>query len=223
MQILIVEDDPGIADVLEYSLRAEGHVPLRASSASDALALLAVAEFIILDVGLPDRDGFDLCREIRQRSSVPIIFLTARSEEIDRVVGLEIGADDYILKPFSPRELIARIKAVRRRLQQPQQRSGQPSDEPMGVGLVLDRPAFSVTLHGRPIGLSRTEFDLLELLASRPGQVFTRSQILDHAWPDGGCVTDRTVDAHIKTVRKKLAPADCIETIRGVGYRFRAT
>jgi len=218
MRILIVEDDPGIADVLEYSLRAEGHTPLRAGSATAALPLLADADFVILDVGLPDRDGFDLCREIRRRSDVPVIFLTARSEEIDRVVGLELGADDYLAKPFSPRELVARIKAVRRRLRTP---AGSPA-EPPARGLHIDRAAFVATLDGRGIELSRTEFDLLDLLAGSPGRVFTRSQILDHAWPDGGCVTDRTVDAHIKSLRKKLAPSECIETIRGVGYRFRA-
>jgi DNA-binding response OmpR family regulator len=130
------------------------------------------------------------------------------------VVGLELGADDYLAKPFSPRELVARIKAILRR-------SNSHREPPQG-GLSLDRDSFTASVDGRSMELSRTEFDLLSLLASRPGRVFTREQILDGAWPDGGCVTDRTVDAHIKSLRKKLLPSELIETVRGVGYRFKS-
>jgi DNA-binding response OmpR family regulator len=164
----------------------------------------------VLDIGLPDVDGFDVCREIRKTSTVPIILLTSRAEEIDRVVGLELGADDYLTKPFSTRELLARIKAVARRLT-----PVMPSR-----GLILDRERFTARIGSQTLDLSRTEFDLLACLSSQPGRVFTREQILDAAWPDGGCVTDRTVDAHIKSLRKKLLPQDCIDTVRGVGYRF---
>jgi DNA-binding response OmpR family regulator len=213
MQVLLVEDDPGIADVLEYSLRAAGHDVAKTAQGKLAVAMASSVEFVVLDIGLPDIDGFDVCREIRKSSDVPVLFLTSRTEEIDRVVGLELGADDYMAKPFSTRELIARIKAISRRA------SARPA-EPVH-GLALDREAFSAGIDGRPLDLSRTEFDLLACLAARPGRVFTREQILDQAWRDGGCVTDRTVDAHIKSLRKKLSPSDCIETVRGVGYRFK--
>ncbi len=213
MKILLVEDDPGIAEALEFSLKAAGHEVVRSAQGRPAVALASTAEFIVLDVGLPDMDGFDVCREVRRSSDVPVLFLTSRTEEVDRVVGLELGADDYMAKPFSTRELLARIKAIARR--------SSVRGEPAAPGLVLDREGFRASVDGRVMDLSRTEFDLLACLASQPGRVFTREQILDQAWRDGGCVTDRTVDAHIKSLRRKLAPADCIETVRGVGYRFR--
>ena len=212
MRILIAEDDPGIGDVLEYSLSHAGHHVRRTSAGRDAIQLSPGFDFLVLDIGLPDMDGFDVCREIRKSSNIPVIFLTSRGDEIDRVVGLELGADDYLTKPFSPRELLARIKAVARR-------TVAMAPE---TGLILDRPMFSARFAGRELDLSRTEFELLECLFSQPGRVFTREQILDAAWVDGGCVTDRTVDAHIKSLRRKLAPHDCIETVRGVGYRFKA-
>lgn len=212
MKILIAEDDPGIGDVLEYSLSEAGHHVRRTASGRETIQLAPGFEFLVLDIGLPDLDGFDVCREIRKSSNIPMIFLTSRGEEIDRVVGLELGADDYLTKPFSPRELLARIKAVARRTT-----ASVPESD-----LVLDRPKFSARFAGRELDLSRTEFELLECLVGQPGRVFTREQILDAAWVDGGCVTDRTVDAHIKSLRRKLSPHDCIETVRGVGYRFRA-
>lgn len=172
------------------------------------------SDFVVLDIGLPDFDGFEVCRRIRRTNSVPILFLTSRTEEIDRVVGLELGGDDYLAKPFSARELVARIKAIVRRM--------NTVPESFGEGLVLDRDAFRVSVDGRRVDLSRTEFELLALLAGHPGRVFTREQILDAAWTDGGCVTDRTVDAHIKALRKKLEPQEFIETVRGVGYRFKS-
>ena len=213
MNVLVVEDDPGIADVLEYSLRGAGFEVVKTSSGREALRMAVASGFVVLDIGLPDLDGFEVCREIRKSSSVPILFLTSRTEEIDRVVGLELGADDYLAKPFSPRELVARIKAILRR--------SSSRQEPLLSGLALDRDSFTASVDGRPMELSRTEFELLTLLAGQPGRVFTREQILDGAWTDGGCVTDRTVDAHIKSLRKKLSPSDCIETVRGVGYRCR--
>jgi len=214
VKILLVEDDPGIADVLEYALAEAGHQVVRAGLGREALALHRQAEFVILDIGLPDMDGFDVCREVRKSSSIPVLMLTSRTEEIDRVVGLEIGADDYMAKPFSNRELLARIKAISRR---------SASGPSASCGLELNREEFRASMDGRPLDLSRTEFELLACLASRPERVFTREQILDQAWRDGGCVTDRTVDAHIKSLRKKLLPLDPIETVRGVGYRCRST
>jgi len=213
MKVLVVEDDPGIADVLEYSLRGAGFEVLKTSSGREAVRMAGTSDFVVLDIGLPDLDGFDVCREIRKSSSVPILFLTSRTEEIDRVVGLELGADDYMPKPFSPRELVARIRAITRR--------SNIRREPRHGGLVLDRDSFTASVDGHSLELSRTEFEVLTLLAGQPGRVFSREQILDGAWQDGGCVTDRTVDAHIKSLRKKLLPSELIETVRGVGYRFK--
>ncbi len=213
MKVLVVEDDPGIADVLEYSLRGAGFEVSKTSSGREAVRMSGSSDFIVLDIGLPDLDGFDVCREIRKSSPVPILFLTSRTEEIDRVVGLELGADDYMPKPFSPRELVARIKAITRR--------SNIRREPPHAGLVLDRDSFTASVSGRPMELSRTEFEVLTFLSGQPGRVFSREQILDGAWQDGGCVTDRTVDAHIKSLRKKMLPSELIETVRGVGYRFK--
>ncbi len=216
MKILIVEDDPGIAEVLNYALSAAGHEVMHVSEGRDAIARSAEADCVVLDVGLPDIDGFEVCRAIRKKSDKPILFLTSRSDEIDRVVGLEIGGDDYLTKPFSTRELLARIKAIMRRLQP----SNSGGSGPVG-DIVVDAEKRLVFCHGKPVELSRLEFDLLSVLLAQRGRVFTRDQILNHAWPDGGCVTDRTVDAHVKSLRKKLGDADLVETVRGVGYRLR--
>ncbi|MDX2080170.1 MAG: winged helix-turn-helix domain-containing protein [Terrimicrobiaceae bacterium] len=213
LRILVVEDDPGIADVLEFALTAAGHSVRLESTGAAALESLPGVDFVVLDIGLPDVDGFDVCREIRKSSDVPILMLTSRADEIDRVVGLELGADDYLTKPFSTRELVARVKAINRR------RNPKPDTS----GLHLNRDAFTAEADGTPLDLSRTEFELLALLAGQPGRVFTRGQILDHAWSDGGFVTDRTVDAHVKSLRRKLPDADLIETVRGVGYRLRSS
>ena len=213
MKILVVEDDPGIAEVLDYALREAAHEVTCVTRGAEALIAAAQAECIVLDVGLPDMDGFEVCRRLRQSSNVPVLFLTSRSDEIDRVVGLEIGGDDYLTKPFSTRELLARIKAIMRRL--------QPEPVAKSSGIVLDIGRHTVTREGRAVELSRLEFELLALLRKHPGQVFSRDRILDLAWPDGGCVTDRTVDAHVKSLRKKLGEPDAIETVRGFGYRLR--
>ncbi|CAN5730660.1 beta-lactam response regulator transcription factor BlrA [soil metagenome] len=216
MKILIVEDDPGIAEVLNYALTAAGHEAIHVSEGRDAITRSTEVDCVVLDVGLPDVDGFEVCRAIRKKSDKPILFLTSRSDEIDRVVGLEIGGDDYLTKPFSTRELLARIKAIMRRLQ-----PTAPVDLAPSLDISIDPEKRSVLCHGKPVELSRLEFDLLAMLLAQRGRVFTRDQILNHAWPDGGCVTDRTVDAHVKSLRKKLGDADLVETVRGVGYRLR--
>jgi DNA-binding response OmpR family regulator len=225
MKILVVEDDPRITDVLEYALKADGHAVRVTNRGREAIELARDAGFIVLDVGLPDIDGFEVCRLVRKFSDVPVLFLTSRADEINRVVGLEIGGDHYVVKTFSTRELLARIKAISRR----QSNTGIPARAPVAAGsaavlrygpIEINTEKIRVVCAGSEVALTRQEFRLLELLARQPGRVFTREQLLDQAWDDGGCVTDRTIDAHIKSLRKKLG-IDCIETVRGIGYRAK--
>ena len=225
MKVLVVEDDPRISDVLDYALKAEGHDVQKAQRGREAIELAksSAPALIVLDVGLPDIDGFEVCRAVRKFSDVPVIFLTSRSDEIDRVVGLEIGGDDYVVKPFSPRELLARIKAIRRRHDGT---ATAPAETVSGSELcygqiTIDPEKFRVRSGNREIVLTAQEFRLLELLVRHPGRVFTREQVLNRAWGDGGLVTDRTIDVHIKSLRKKFGKFDFIETVRGIGYRAR--
>ncbi|MEY2490422.1 MAG: two-component system, OmpR family, response regulator [Verrucomicrobiota bacterium] len=225
MNILVVEDDPRISDVLEYALKAEGYEVRTAQRGREAaeIARLSSPGLIVLDVGLPDIDGFEVCRIVRTFSDIPVIFLTSRSDEIDRVVGLEIGGDDYMVKPFSPRELLARIKAIRRRNQRPQPSpvSDAKSQLQHYGPITIDAEKFRILCHGREICLTAQEFKLLALLVRHPGRVFTREQVLDRAWGEGGLVTDRTIDVHVKSLRKKFGKFEFIETVRGMGYRAR--
>lgn len=213
-RILVVEDEPGIADAIEYALRTDGHGVTRCPTLAQARTRLDGADLLVLDVGLPDGNGFEFCRELRRSRDVPVIFLTARADEIDRVVGLEIGADDYLVKPFSPRELAARVRAVLRRSRTTTTATGTP--------LVLDAQRRNATWHGRALDLTRYEFRLLEVLAEHPGRVFSRSQLLDLVWEHPDASFDRTVDTHIKTLRAKfhtITPDDDpITTLRGEGY-----
>jgi DNA-binding response OmpR family regulator len=220
MKILVVEDDPSIYAVLEYALKLDGYTVQTTQRGREAveIARQSPPELILLDVGLPDIDGFEVCRLIRTFSSAPVIFLTSRGDEINRVVGLEIGGDDYVVKPFSTRELMARVKAVRRRYGT----TPGASSTLLRYGPVeIDPGKFRVACHGRELALTRQEFKLLELLVTHPGRVFTREQVLDRAWGDGAFVSDRTIDVHVKTLRKKFGDFDFIETVRGVGYRAR--
>jgi two-component system catabolic regulation response regulator CreB len=219
MNILVVEDDPSICDVLEYALKMDGYTVQATQRGREAveMARQSSPELIVLDVGLPDIDGFEVCRMIRKFSDVPVIFLTSRGDEINRVVGLEIGGDDYVVKPFSTRELMARIKAVRRRYATEKSEKNVLRYGPIEI----DAEKVRVECHGREVALTRQEFRLLELLVKNPGRVFTRNQVLDLAWGDGGLVTDRTIDVHVKTLRKKFGDFDFIETVRGMGYRAR--
>jgi two-component system catabolic regulation response regulator CreB len=226
-RILIVEDEPGIADTLQYALRTEGFEPHWCQTGEDALAQARAMPpaLVILDVGLPDASGFEIFRSLRETSDVPVVFLTARSDEIDRVVGLELGADDYVAKPFSPRELVARVRGVLRRSARPapSPAAGDNTSPTIASGpIVVDDGRMQVRYFGQPLELSRYEFGLLRTLAARPGHVFTREALLDRVWGDGNASMDRTVDAHVKTLRAKMkaiAPGlEPIRTLRGSGY-----
>jgi len=223
-RILIVEDEPGIADTLQYALRTEGFEPAWCATGAEALQHIAEQPpaLIVLDVGLPDTTGFELFKRIRAASDVPVVFLTARSDEIDRVVGLELGADDYVAKPFSPRELVARVRTILRRSTKPAVALATPSPAHAASPVHVDEGRRQVRYFGQPLELSRYEFGLLQTLASRPGHVFTRDALLDRVWGDATESLDRTVDAHVKTLRAKMklvAPAlEPIRTHRGSGY-----
>ncbi|HEV2760926.1 MAG TPA: response regulator transcription factor [Acidimicrobiales bacterium] len=225
--VLVVEDEPKILDVVRDYLVDAGFTVTTAADGPAALASArAVApDLVVLDLGLPGLDGIDVARELHRRSEVPIIMLTARGDEVDRVLGLELGADDYLVKPFSPRELVARVRAVLRRTGGPA--SGDASG-PIRVGdVTVDPSRRTVAVAGRPVDLTATEFDLLAHLARQPGRVFTRSQLLDAIHGVAIESYDRAVDAHVKNIRRKLEPDPhrprYVLTVHGVGYRFSDT
>jgi DNA-binding response OmpR family regulator len=216
MQLLVVEDEDAIAEPLVEGLLAEGFDVTRVSTGQQALDAPAV-DLVLLDVRLPDIDGFAVCRELRTRSDVPIIMVTAKGEEIDRVVGLELGADDYVVKPFGLRELVARIRAVSRRTStRPEARETLVAGE-----LEVDVPARRATIAGRELQLTLKEFDLLALLASEPGDVVDRQRILREVWDTTWYGSSKTVDVHVAALRKKLGDPTLIETVRGIGLRLR--
>jgi DNA-binding response OmpR family regulator len=221
--IVIVEDDPNIADLVELYLRRDGYRPYQASTGERALQVIAERnpELVLLDVGLPgELDGLDVCRAIRAESDIPIIFLTARDAEIDRVLGLELGADDYVTKPFSPRELVARVKAILRRSSGASSAAARPTPIDLGWEIVVDPSRREVTLAGEPVALATREFDLLHYLAEHRGLALSRLQLLDGVWGVGWVGDDRTVDVHVRQLRKKLGDALRLETVWGVGYRL---
>jgi DNA-binding response OmpR family regulator len=218
--ILLVEDEESITTPLAEALERDGFEPTIAHTAADALAQARQRrpDLVLLDLMLPDGSGLDVCRELRASSSVPIIILSARGEEADRVVGLELGADDYVVKPFSAREVIARIRAVLRRAAAP----AASSDQPVEIGPVrLDPAKRSVALAGEPVDLARKEFDLLALLMQEAGTVVSRERLIDEVWDVNWFGPTKTLDVHISALRKKLAP-ELIHTVRGVGFRFAA-
>lgn len=227
-RLLLVEDEPAIADTLVYALSTECfevHHALTGRAALDHHREHP-ADFVILDIGLPDMTGLEVCKELRASSSVPILFLTARDGELDRVLGLELGGDDYVAKPFSPREVVARVRAILRRGPGTEPQLGPRSPSAPGPGLSHDPHSMRVLLDDRPLDLTAHEYKLLLVLLRQPGRVFTRDQLLDHAWQDPGAVTDRTIDAHVKTIRAKLREARpgaeaLIETRRGLGYALQ--
>ncbi|WP_295455420.1 two-component system response regulator CreB [uncultured Thiodictyon sp.] len=228
-RILIVEDEQAIADTLIYALGTDGFVTEHCLLGRDALAALRRGNFVlmILDVGLPDMNGFDLCRELRRESNIPVIFLTARNDEIDRIVGLEIGADDYVVKPFSPREVAARVRSVLRRARPaptlPDRQPDPPTDlPPTAPGFAIDEDAHCIRYCGQALELTRYEHLLLKTLVESPRRVFSREQLMQRVWTAPDHSLERTVDTHIKTLRAKLKAvdpaADPIVTHRGIGY-----
>ncbi|WP_434027560.1 two-component system response regulator CreB [[Pseudomonas] boreopolis] len=223
-RVLVVEDEPAIADPVLYALRSEGyaveHVPL----GRQALARLREApavDLVLLDVGLPDISGFEVCRGLRGFTAVPVVFLTARNDEIDRVLGLELGADDYVAKPFSPRELMARVRARLRRHVPAAEAGWQRHGD-----FAIDREGCRVRYRDRLLPLTRYEYSLLAALLARPGAILSRAQLMDRAWDSDADSADRTVDTHVKTLRAKLreagATVDPIRTHRGLGYAIEA-
>jgi len=223
--ILVVEDEQSIAETITYALQTEGFATLWKTTGRDALAELRAqpVALVVLDVGLPDMSGFDVCREMQKHGAPPEIFLTARSGEVDRIVGLELGADDYLAKPFSPRELTARVRAILRRA------NGKTSTPAAGVSIAgiweHDEARCRIAYRGHALDLTRNEYRLLAALLAGPGRVFSREQLMIAAWDDPGAALDRTVDAHIKLLRAKLRDAapefDPIVTHRGLGYSLR--
>ncbi|HEX5586164.1 MAG TPA: response regulator transcription factor [Acidimicrobiia bacterium] len=229
MRVLIVEDDDAIATPLAKGLEREGLAVDRVETGAGALDRAAAEAFdvVLLDLGLPDRDGFDVCRELRARSDVPIIVVTARAEEVDRVVGLELGADDYIVKPFGFRELVARIRAVaRRRSPRADANGANGAADRAGVAtelgaLHVDRRTRRVEVDGADVALTPKEFDLLAFLAEDPGAVCGRQQVLEEVWDPHWYGPTKTLDVHVASLRKKLGDPRWIETVRGVGFRLR--
>lgn len=220
-RILIADDDQIVHEALGIYLRAEGFEPVDAFDGEAALAAITPEVVLcVLDIMMPKMSGIEVCREIRKNSQLPILMLTAKGEEIDRIVGLELGADDYIVKPFSPREVVARIKAVLRRT------SEHPKSDNNVIsynGLTIDLKSYTVTLRGEPVICTPKEIEILYMLASNPGQVFTREQLLSRVWGYDFAGETRTVDTHIKRIRAKLDSTGLgwsIKTIYGVGYKF---
>jgi len=215
---VVIEDDDAIASLVAAYLEQAGFEVVRESTGVGGMNAVERRQprFVVLDLGLPDADGFELCRRLRGSGDVPILILTARDEEADRVVGLELGADDYITKPFSPRELVARVRAILRRA------DPAPSDERMIEldGLRVDLRSRSVTIDGTTVTLRTLEFELLAELARHPGHVVTRGRLLDRVWGVSFAGGTRTVDVHVAQLRKKLGRPDLIQTVRGVGYRI---
>ena len=219
--VLIVEDDRNIASLVEQYLRDAGFATVTAYDGTEGLRLAREAGpcFVVLDLNLPGMDGADLCRELRKTSQVPVLMLTARAEEVDRIVGFSLGADDYVVKPFSPRELVERVKAILRR----SAASGEEAVLRQGA-LALEPEKHRLTVDGEAIALTPSEFKLLHALMSRPGRVFSRDELLDRLYEGGETVVDRVVDVHIGKLRQKIEPEPTIPryvvTVHGVGYRF---
>lgn len=225
-RILVVDDDRHIAEVISFALEQAGYVHVVAEDGGQGLKAFEDfrPDLVILDVGLPEMDGLEVCRRIRRTSDVPILFLSARSDEIDRILGLEIGGDDYVTKPFSPRELMARVSVILKRM-------GAPDREPAGNGiknhgaLTFNEDERSVHLGDHPIGLTKIEFGILKTLIARPRMVFSRDQILEDAYPHNIHVSDRTIDSHIRNLRAKFSRHGCtdlIETVHGTGFKMGA-
>jgi DNA-binding response OmpR family regulator len=224
--ILIVEDDPHIAALVTLYLEREGFTTRTAADGRQALELARrhPPSFVILDLMLPAVDGWEVCRALRRASDVPILILTAREDELDRILGLELGADDYVVKPFSPRELVARVKAILRRARPDIARSSRLLAH---EALVLDRDKHKVSISGQPVALTPSEFTLLQVLMAAPGRVFSRQELLDALYPAGDAVVDRVIDVHIGKLRQKIEADPTqpryVSTVRSIGYQFAET
>ena len=221
-KILVVDDDPHIREVLSFALGEAGFETIEAEDGARAIEAFARTkpDLVVLDIVMPELDGTDVCRRIRATSAVPILFLSSRDDEVDRILGLELGGDDYLTKPFSPRELVARVRAVLRRV-----KPGEaPAPERMlrHGRLAVDLDRFTVAWQGREAPLTVTELGILRTLLGRPGKVYSRDELMDRAYDDSTVVADRTIDSHVRRVRSKLKAlgADPIETVHGAGYRL---
>ncbi len=226
--ILVVDDEPSITEFVSYNLRKEGYDVAVASTGDQALAMAKLEAFdlVVLDVMLPGIDGYEVCRRLRAESEVPVLFLSARDTELDKVVGLEIGGDDYLAKPFGVRELQARVKALLRRRGAGGREAGAAGDRIEIAGIVVDDAAHTALADGKPVDLTPREFELLACLMRHAGKVLSRDQLLKEAWGWEYLVETKTVDTHVKRLRDKLEAAgvdpSLVETVRGYGYRFRA-
>ena len=221
--ILIADDDPHIREILVFCLEKAGHRVVAAADGAAALdqAARIAPDLLVLDIGMPEMDGLEVCRRLRRTSDLPILFLSAREEEIDRVVGFEIGGDDYVTKPFSPRELVARVQAILKRGRAPAAEPGAPAPSARG-GLSLDLEGYTAAWQGTAVPLTHTEFMLLATLLRHPSKVYSRDQLMDHVYRQA-IVSDRTIDSHIRRVRQKFGAAGgrrVIETAHGIGYRL---
>jgi len=221
-RILVVDDEPHIREVICFALERAGMTTITARNGSEALRAVQreMPSLVVLDIGMPELDGFEVCRQLRRSSDVPVLFLSARDEEVDRIVGLELGGDDYVTKPFSPRELVARVKAILKRTE------GKAKDAETALThgkLHLDRTAHAVSFGGAPVNLTGLEFSILGALLARPAMVFSRDQLMEAAYGPGMHVADRTIDSHIRNIRAKFGAAGCpsiVTTVHGVGFRL---
>ncbi|WP_028813505.1 response regulator transcription factor [Streptomyces flavidovirens] len=219
MRLLLVEDDEPVAESLRRGLLRYGFAVEWVTTGQEALAVTAPYDLVLLDLGLPDTDGLDVCRALRERGTVPIIVISARSDETDRVVGLEIGADDYVSKPFGVREVIARIRAVMRRVR-PRTQQAESGPDRYGARLAVDRKAARVRLDGADVVLTPKEYDLLAFLTEEPGALMSREQIMEAVWDANWFGPTKTLDVHVAALRRKLAGVVTIEAVRGVGFRL---
>ncbi|HEU5363318.1 MAG TPA: response regulator transcription factor [Gaiellaceae bacterium] len=225
--ILLVDDEDAVRKVLAFPLEKDGYVVVQAGDGEEALRLFAErpADLVVLDLMLPRLDGLEVCKRLRATSTVPIIMLTARDDELDKVLGLELGADDYITKPFSIREFRSRVRALLRRSRQPHVPPGEAQERIEAGGLVLDLARRTVEVHGEPVQLTFVEFELLRTLAAAPGRVFSRRMLLEALWKSADYRDPRTIDVHVRHLREKLEreprTPEFILTVRGVGYRFK--
>jgi two-component system phosphate regulon response regulator PhoB len=221
-RVLVIEDERALTDVLGYNLKREGYEPIVAHDGQEGLrkAQTLLPDLIVLDLMLPVLDGLEVCRELRageRTRDIPILILTAKAEETDQVVGFSLGADDYVTKPFSVKVLIQRLRALQRR----REGGGEPVEIVEHLSVRIDRVRHRAFADDRELDLTPTEFRLLECMLRQPGRAFTRAQLMDAAIGEGAVVLERTIDVHVKTLRRKLGEGDLIETVRGVGYRFR--